>query len=466
MTWRLNRVAIFLMPVLAALSLNCFAQESSEFFSCDRHKTSSVGVLSHVNSSLKNFSYPMVYDLTVVGPMNLADGIGRQSAELVKCLENDCTISYIPSGQYSGFHLNSLDLKTQKVFRDSGFVHPGKVLIFENMLDFPPRDQPYPGPFWQRCKIDPLNEKQVRFAYSMFESSRLPYGWVSRLNENFDAVLVPDPYLVDVYKQSGVKLPVFVLPLGLDLTDFHNFPMKEKPNKPMVFANFGTCLPRKNHVTLLRAFYQAFGDSPDVVLHLGWRAADSRSTSELLNEIAKYHLHNVRVDRGSLNRNKYLERFRKVDCYVSLSKGEGFSIQPREALAAGIPTIVTNSTAQRTICSSGCVLVVPADIKPPATYSFSGVYGHYEDCTVEDAANALREMYKNYNTYLKIAQRGRSWVSSCSYDHLRPYYLSVVKPKKILLGSKNEITENGIITTSQPFANKFAKLLGLQVKNT
>jgi glycosyltransferase involved in cell wall biosynthesis len=403
-------------------------------------------------------------DLTVVGSIRMADGIGRQSVELIQCLENDLAISFIPLNSYQTSEVERLGEKTRRILSKSGRICPGKVLVFEEMLTNLPRDASCPLKYWQNFRISPLDDTQVRMAYSMFESSRICSEWVGILNKHFDVVLVPDPFLVKVYKKSGVKIPIFVLPLGLDLSSFLSSPLKKKAGKPMVFANFGTCFPRKNHVTLIRAFAQAFGDSSDVSLWLGWRGYFPPYVREVEREISKYHLHNVHIESRGVDQALYLRRFRNVDCYVSLSKGEGFSIQPREAMALGIPTIVTNSTGQKTICSCDAVRAVPAPLHPPATYNFPGIFGHFQDCTVDAAADALRDVYKNYDAYLLSADQRRKWVSSCSYESLRNLYLCVLKPKEIILGECDKITEKGIMTQDEKFACKFARLLGIQVR--
>jgi glycosyltransferase involved in cell wall biosynthesis len=405
-------------------------------------------------------------DLTVVGRVQMADGIGRQAVELIQCLENDLEISFVPLNSFGVSSLGRVGKKTRQFLADSGRTHPGKVLIFEEILKLPPRDGTAPQDFWQKYQLPPLDDTQVRVAYSMFESSRIPSEWVGILNQHFDAVIVPDVFLVEVYKNSGVKIPIFVIPLGLDLSSFLERPLKAKAGKPMVFANFGTCIARKNQVVLVKAFAQAFGDNPDVQLLLGWKSGYSLYARDVERELANYNLHNVRLEKGGVDRSRYVQRFCNIDCYVSLSKGEGFSIQPREAMALGIPTIVTNSTGQRTICSCDAVRTVPAPLRPPAAYSFfTGVFGVYEDCTVADAAEALRDVYNNYEKYLKTAELRRNWVASCSYENLRHAYLCMLKPKEIRLGACDKLTKTGIMTSNKKFAEKIARVLALKVQN-
>ena len=46
-------------------------------------------------------------------------------------------------------------------------------------------------------------ETYIKIAYSMFEGSKLPKQWVDALNNFFDAVIVPDKYLIKLAKKAS-----------------------------------------------------------------------------------------------------------------------------------------------------------------------------------------------------------------------------------------------------------------------
>jgi glycosyltransferase involved in cell wall biosynthesis len=396
----------------------------------------------------------------VVGPVILADGIGKQSIELIEALQNDTTISTVISNSINKSTLQRFHPKVQKALQFSGITHPGKVLIFEHVLAAP-SDLGEPSWTWKNYGIPQKNSSQIRLAYSMCEMTRISAHWVKILNNNFDGVLVPDPFLVDVYKNSGVKIPVFVLPLGINLHAYLTSPLKKAQKNPFVFANFSACLSRKNTLKLVQAFAQAFGNNPKVQLYLSWRLAWEKDyRSQIFSEIKKLGLNNVIVSEQCLNPADYAKRWLHVDCYISLSKGEGFSIQPRESMALGIPTIVTNSTGQKTICKSGLVRVVPCNNLVPASYGwFKGVFGNFEDCTVSDAAIAMQDVYNNYQFYLEKSEKMRKWAQQYHYPNLREMYLSVVIPHKVILGDTDIIETNKIITTSPALRDKYTQIV-------
>ena len=397
------------------------------------------------------------FDLTVCGFIDTADGIGKQAIDLMKTAQSSMRVSFVPVGLISRDEFVALPLPIQKMVATSGKALPGKVLIFESYLSSLPQDTiPQRDDFWNQLGLPEKDEGQIRIAYTMFESSRIAQNWVYILNTCFDAAVVPDPFFVSVYKKSGVTIPVFCLPLGREYAPMLNEPLKQSRGKPFVFANYSTCIPRKNFPMLIRGFAEAFGNSPDVELRLGWRFEDGLTYRKVLEEIGANKLSNVKIERTGVSHDQYLSRFKEIDCYVNIATGEGFSIQPREAMALGIPVIVTDNTAQKTICSSGLVRVVPSPLEIPAEYTFPGHFGVQYQCRSEDVAAALHDVFDHYEDYIKKGPQARAWASEYSISALAPLYQCLIRPKKVILGSEDRIVDaQTLMTSNQSLAQKY-----------
>jgi hypothetical protein len=397
------------------------------------------------------------YDLTIVGEVSLNDGLGRQSTDLIETLGGRCRISFIHASNPNKNDVRSLPADVQKVLATSGKTRKGSVLIYEAPLSADRSCERWEGHFWQRYGLKENDRQQIRIAYSMFESSRIPRSWVDIVNSSFDAVIVPDQYLVRVYERSGVAIPVFVIPLGRDLSQFLSAPLKTSANDPFVFATFSLCDRRKNTLKLVQAFARTFGDRPDVELRLYWRACfDKEYREQILSETDT--LSNVRIHEGPVDCARQFSRFQRIDCLVNVSTGEGFSIQPREAMALVIPVIATDNTSQSTVCASGLVRSVPATIKIPAIYPWKGDYGVQYDCTIEDISSALLDVYTHYNTYLNRAPRCRVWAKTYDLTASQGLYISCIKPSRVVLGTVNAILPDGIMTTSPELVQKYRSI--------
>jgi len=393
--------------------------------------------------------------LTVIGYAQMADGIGRQTVELINALYDSVSIGVLP---YKRSRLEGVPKPIQALLKKPN-KKLGKIVIYEPAM-------PTPGPKAEarvKRKLQrPKNDKEIRIAYSMLESSRIPSQWAELLNKYFDAVAVPDPFLQEVYRTSGVEIPIFVLPLGLDMSSFLNQPLKKKRNVPFCFVNVSSMIPRKNHEGLIRAFYRAFGNDPNVQLHMNYRSGSMTLTGKIQELIASLNMQNIFLTGKRLNAKDYLDFVSKGDAFVSLAKGEGFSIQPREAMALGLPVIISNNTAHKTIIESGLACAVSCPRSEDA-------YNFYLKCTCGEeyladeveAAALLRDVYENYERYLAGAEKRREWAAHYTFDHLKPLYRSLVAPKQVILGDRDEITEEYVMTSSNELYLKYKKVLEL-----
>jgi glycosyltransferase involved in cell wall biosynthesis len=380
------------------------------------------------------------YDLTVVSSIDFNGSVRRHGIGLIDCLKNKVSMNFILTRECD---LNGVNDDVQKVVLCTDKT-PGDVAILED-------------PLWY---ADAMPDSPIKIAYSVFESTKIPEAWVKTLNEKFDAVVVADPFFKSVYRKCGVKIPIFHIPLGIFIDEFLQKPLKQAPAKPFVFGTCARFFIRKNHELLLKAFVQEFGRNKNVILKMnggGVRGVEKIFTL-MKKIIATSKITNVYVTNNALSWPDYVEYMSEIDCYINISQGEGFSITPREALAVGIPCIVTDNTAQKTICESGCVRVVPSNILIPLKKDRESI-GNRFDCTSKDVRAALRDVYKNYDFYLTKAKEGRSWVQQYRWINLQKKYMNLVIPNKLILGDKNEVTDDYLMTNSQKLYDKYQELL-------
>ena len=383
---------------------------------------------------------PGEYDLTVVSSIDFNGSVRRHGIGLIDCLKNKVSMNFILTRECD---LNGVNDDVQKVVLCTDKT-PGNVAILED-------------PLWY---ADAMPDSPIKIAFSVFESTKIPQKWVKTLNTKFDAVIVADPFFKSVYRNCGVKIPIFHIPLGIFIDEFLEKPIKKAPSKPFVFGTCARFFGRKNHELLLKAFVQEFGNNKNVTLKMnggGVRGVEKIFT--LLKQIiATSKISNVHVTNDALAWPDYVDYMSGIDCYINISQGEGFSITPREALAVGIPCIVTNNTAQKTICESGYVRTVPSNILIPIKKDGESI-GNRFDCSLKDVRAALRDVYKNYNVYLEKAREGRAWVQQYRWINLQKKYMNLVMPNELILGDKNQITDDYLMTNSKKLYDKYQELL-------
>lgn len=387
-------------------------------------------------------------DLTVVANVYMADGIGRQGIGLIQTLYDDLDINVLKQEPCSFKGIKDSKILATLMKPLNSF---GKVAFWTYIL----------GLNESIIESHKKISSDLKIAYSMFESDAIPELWVKILNNYYDCLLVPDPWLVRIYQSSGVKIPIFVLPLGIILNE-NWLNKKHTKNDIFTFGMTGGFWERKNHIKTMQAFLEAFKDSKEVKLKIHGRFGPFKS------EVIKAYQNlgspqNIELLTNTLDASQYDEFHEDIDCYVFISKGEGFSITPRESLALGKPCILSNNTAHKTICDTGLVVPIPANIKVPAYYEVFGKnIGNFFDCQTADVALAMKEVFHNYEKYLEITQEaGPIFASKYLWSELKPLYLSIIRPQKISLGEKNIIFPTHIETNSKTLYNKIKKVFSL-----
>lgn len=394
---------------------------------------------------LLNISKLLSYDVTIVGPVGYFDGLGRISIGIIDAVKNDLQINCIPTY----LNLNHINIDVQSILLHPDKT-PGKVSLFT-------------GPLWyvsEKLFKKVPKESKIKIAYTMLEGTKIPSMWVKILNHCFDAAVVPDSFLVSVYQNCGVKIPIFVLPLGMYLDEFLCHERKNFTSSPFIFGSTVSCDERKNYSLLIQAFAEEFGNQDNVILKLNARGGIPEIYKAQINIL---NVSNIIFTHEVLDKVKYLDFLSSFDCFINISKGEGFSLCPREAMALGIPCILSKNSAQITLCDTGFVKEVPSLILEPANYF--GLFGnkttgYFSSPSKEDVRAALRDMYQNYFHYKQKAIKSQEWVSKYSWTNLKGQYLSLIKPKRVFLGDRNEITEEYLMTDSKKLFYKYNKILG------
>jgi glycosyltransferase involved in cell wall biosynthesis len=177
------------------------------------------------------------------------------------------------------------------------------------------------------------NVSDFRIGYTMVENTRIGKKWTEWCNK-MDAIFVPSDYLIEVFKESGVKRPVISVRQGIDSRKFPYQERIRKPNGKFVFGTVGYQDERKNWKDLVQAFCSEFDHNESVEL---W-----------IKNTNPYWVHTLFSDSRIriINRMYSFEEVQRLysffDCFVFPSHAEGSGLPPREAMATGIPAIVTN----------------------------------------------------------------------------------------------------------------------------
>ncbi len=165
---------------------------------------------------------------------------------------------------------------------------------------------------------------------TMWETNRLSPAAVAACNE-LACVVVPCAANAAWFRASGVTAPLRVVPLGIDPALFR--PTTPEPAGLVRFGCAGRTAHggvRKGLDAAIAAFLDALGDEPTAFLEVKvWpdcAVADPRHPRVLIR-------------RTPLADAELVDWYRSLSCFVSASKGEGWGLQPHQAMAVGRPAI-------------------------------------------------------------------------------------------------------------------------------
>ncbi len=267
---------------------------------------------------------------------------------------------------------------------------------------------------------------KVRVGFTMLEVDGFPRDWVEQANE-LDEIWVPSEFNRQGFLASGLKRPIHLIPLGVDTQYFHPGARSvASPTGEFVFlANFEWG-ERKDPWLLLRAFNDTFrADEP---VRLLCKITNRDPMLRLKSEIRSLGLKSAGGKISYLLNLDFPHAelpmlYRSADCFLAVSRGEGWDMPLMEAMACGLPTIASDWSSHTEFVNDAIAYrlaiagLVPAVAKCPYYEGFRWakadedhlrtllrhVYENQDEARAKGAA-AAREMAERW-TWRKAAEK-------------------------------------------------------------
>lgn len=259
--------------------------------------------------------------------------------------------------------------------------------------------------------LPPAGRADIGVALIAWEESHLPGDMVQILNGAFDGVLAQVRSVQKALIDSGVHVPTALTGLPMDIGPYEGVCRRDGPARR--FLHVSSCFPRKGVDVLLEAWARAFTARDRVTLVIktfpnphNTVHAQVYELSTRYPEMAPIQIVNVDMDRDEL-----IDLYRDADVMVLPTRGEGYNLPALEAMAAGLPLIVTGYGGQTDFCG-------PADARQ-LDYAFALSGSHVRDSvaywvepSVEDLVAALREQVAPDQQPVIEARRRRARLSA------------------------------------------------------
>lgn len=217
--------------------------------------------------------------------------------------------------------------------------------------------------------------------FTMWESTRISTAWRDAMNQ-CERVIVPNAWNASCFDACGVKVPIAIVQLGLDLREWPQTPLPER--RPFIIGAAGNFDPsgnRKGLAEVAEAFRRAFPYQQDVRLEI----------KTLCHEPDFGRDPRVIAHRQWWPNARLSQWYRQLHVFASASAAEGWGLHHQEAMACGRPVIgaLFGGVTEFVNAENG----YPVDYRlVPGRGAWAGC-GRYAEVNVDDMARAMLAAY-------------------------------------------------------------------------
>lgn len=216
---------------------------------------------------------------------------------------------------------------------------------------------------WQLPKhpVSLLGDSLRRIGYWYWETDNLPLGQASSA-AYFDEIWVATEFVRNALIQSGVRVPVRVIPPSLsslpsNFLNRNHFALPE--GRPVCLSIFDATsfLGRKNPAGVIRAMQrvcEASNDKPLLVLKtVNLQENDEKKLMQLAAGLE------IHVINRYCSREETLSLISAADCFISLHRAEGLGLSLIDAMRIGTPLVSTDYSGPCDFVNDKNAFVVP-----------------------------------------------------------------------------------------------------------
>lgn len=214
----------------------------------------------------------------------------------------------------------------------------------------------------------PLNTKKVSnneilIHQEPIEFFAVPKSWIKHLENDARELWIPSQANKDAFIANGLSdKKIHVIPHGVFTEKYQRKlrPLTLPTKKKFKFLSIGGMVGRKGFDILLDSYLNSFSNKDDVTLII--HAIYGDGTAEAAQKKLKTNSTNPEIVTLGyyMSEMDLIRLFRSVDVYVSPYRGEGFGLTILEAMAAGLPPIVTKYGPAVEFCPQDCGYFIEA----------------------------------------------------------------------------------------------------------
>lgn len=236
---------------------------------------------------------------------------------------------------------------------------------------------------------------QHRVLFSMWETTELPNSF-RRYLPLYDQVIVPNVDDKHVFSRHHDR--VDVVPLGVDVGVYQPMNVPRLPR--FQFRAGGSLWGRKGLDVVVEAFNRL--RLPDAELRIKAAPHARDVPTGFLGD-------NIVLDRQWMSETDKKRWFAEADCFIAVSRGEGFGLMPLQTIAMGVPTIVSLTTGQKQFAHLATGTV-------QCSKKQSNTVGLWDEPNVDQLCHEMVHHYENRDQVRKVALLNSGRVAEFSWQ--------------------------------------------------
>lgn len=265
--------------------------------------------------------------------------------------------------------------------------------------------------------------------FTMWEATVLPPTFRENIHE-FETVIVPSEQNVELFSRYHDNVQLCYL--GVDAEKWR-FQPRTMPTTRFNFL-IGGSGSRKGTDLAVKAFINVFGDEGS------W--PKDGPVPYLIRKSPKpedlEHHPRIELVAGRISDDEEVDLYASAHVYLQPSRGEGFGLQPLQAIAQGCPTILTDAHGHAGFSHLGIGL---SSTLSPAAYFIYGDSGDWWEPDFDELCDAMRWTYDNYADAVAMAEHGsREAHKTFTWDRVADRFLSLMPDLSLYTGSDEIVT--------------------------
>lgn len=284
------------------------------------------------------------------------------------------------------------------------------ITVHDDIGYYPPDIKEYIEMWWCDPEFWEWSDKKVRLRvgvalsehHSLFASN--PKKVINNINK-CDILFCPSRFAMRAFLESPINVPIYLMPFGVNPEEFYYV---KRDFSSLRFLHLGVTQFRKGSWLACEGFIKAFNKNDNVSLTIA-----SHRSSNMYEVLRNEYRNNSQIIFSDKKIPSSMGHYKNHDILVSPHLSEGFGLCIPEAMATGMPAIVSRCSAPLEFFSDKYGWWIEmSELYSPVNQCFPGINGLWRLPDVNSLAERMRYAYENREECVAKSKEASQYVLS------------------------------------------------------